>query len=260
MQSHKNQASEDFQSTIDALPKEVIAPEPLVGDGKFTTHITEGMLDITTRLPVEEWFKPLGVARDVKVLERGHWSFDVTIASDEKVKKLRKTPTKEEKFQMWDDRFPGATSKERLDKYFAEKDKGEIHDYEWPHEKATYGLLTETEFVEFWNSFSTWVSKGRGGWGIRMVRDRLDTVQDEEERYRVRIFCWGEVLAHLHIVIWIMANKVTQRLSMQWVAGDGTVVVQMRTGKMRWRDQDKPKRWVRKGPDGEQGSWGISEG
>ena len=80
-----------------------------------------------------------------------------------------------------------------------------------------------------------------------MVRDRLDTVQDEEEKYRVRIFCWGEVLAHLHIVIWIMANKVTQRVSMQWVAGNGTVVVQMRTGKMRWRDQDKPERWVRKG-------------
>ena len=123
MHSHTNQASEDYQSTIDALPKEVIAPEPPVGDGKFTTHISKGILDITTRLPVEEWFKPLGVTRDVKVLERGHWSFDVTIASDDKVKKLRKTPTKDEKFQMWDDRFPGATSKERLDKYFAERIK-----------------------------------------------------------------------------------------------------------------------------------------
>ncbi|KAI9869940.1 MAG: hypothetical protein M1823_008901, partial [Watsoniomyces obsoletus] len=65
------------------LQAEVAAPAPSVGEERFSTHITQALRDFTSQLPFARFFRPMNVARDVKVLERGHWLMEITLVSDE---------------------------------------------------------------------------------------------------------------------------------------------------------------------------------
>lgn len=244
------------QSTIEKLPKEVNAPEPPAGEGRYSSHITQHMHELVEILPLDRFFRPTEVKRDVKVLERGWWTMEITIASQETIQEVRKSPSKEEKMKAWDARFPGATSAERLEKYYKETAEKPLLDIDYPGGEDAVGLWTEQEFVAFWNSFSLFVKGGRGGWGTRMVRDRLDNGDSEAEIHRIRIFTWGELLAHAYIAIFVLSGKISERIPMQWMEGNGNVVVQM-AGTRGGRGKLRP--WSRKGLDGEQGYWGVAD-
>jgi hypothetical protein len=242
---------------IDELSVEVVAPQPPVGDGKFSTHITQHLQDLIDKPQLTRIFRPIKIARDVKVLERGHWLMEITIAEDEVVRLARESPIKEVAVKSYTDRFAGTTAQERLTKYWQTKADGTMRDYDYGHEDDALGQWTENEFLTFWGQFSTFIQKGRAGWAVRMVRDESPAdVSKHVRSIRVRIFTWGEVIAHIYLAVWLCSSKMATRIPMKWIASDGLVVVEM-SGKKKYAGVLRP--WVRKGPPGEDGSWGVAE-
>jgi hypothetical protein len=243
---------------IDGLEREVNAPQPLVGKGKFTSHITEHLQELFVRPGLCKFFQPLRVARDVKVLERGYWLMEIIIAEDQVVHQARNSPTKEATGQSYSNRFAGKTAKERLARFWQAKEVGKITDYDYGHEDEAVGKWTEDEFVAFWAQMSTYIARGRAGWGVRMVRDdtEISNAASPTRTVRVRIFTWGEVIPHIYLAIWVCSNKTAIRIPMKWIAGDGSVVIEM-SGKKKFAG-GLPA-WIRKGPAGEGGSVGIAD-
>lgn len=243
---------------IDDLPLEVTAPQPAVGNSTFKTHVTKHLQELMETLPLHKLFKPLRVTRDVKVLERGHWLLQIVIAADEVVKQARTSPSKETAINAYTERFAGSTAEERLAKFWQVKDAGKMSEYDYGHDDEAVGKWTEAEFPTFWSNMSEFLRKGHAGWGVRMVRDDLDISPPAPglRKLRVRIFTWGEVIGHMFLAIWLFSQKVSVRIPMKWVAGDGSVVVEM-SGKKKFTGHLPP--WVRKGPAGEGGSWGLSD-
>ena len=99
---------------------------------------------------------------------------------------------------------------------------GTLLDFDFGFEDKAVGLLTETEFWVFWTSVSSYIKDGKAGWGIIMVREEADSEPSDpgNTRIRVRVFSWGEIIGHLYLAFWILSNKKTERIPMQWVAGD----------------------------------------
>lgn len=246
-------------AAIDALPLEVTAPQPAVGHGTFSSHVTKRLQYIMERLPLHLIFMPLRVTRDVKVLERGHWLMEITIAPDNVVKQARSSPAQKVAMQDLTDRFAAPTAQNRTDRFWHTKKTGKMQAYDYGHEDEAVGKWTEAEFLAFWDTFSTFIEKGNAGWAIRMVRDELSLPHPSDglRKLRVRIFTWGEVIAHVYLAIWLFSEKTSVRIPMKWVAGDGMVVIEM-SGKKKYTGSLRP--WVRKGPSGEKGSWGIADG
>ncbi|EXJ88518.1 hypothetical protein A1O1_05448 [Capronia coronata CBS 617.96] len=108
---------------------------------------------------------------------------------------------------------------------------------------------TEKEFSHFWQAISLFIQQGKAGWGTRLLKESRDSLE-----WRIRLFTWGELLGHIWVILWILSDKLTQSVPMQWFAGDGSVVVQMSGAKPRRR---KSSLWMRKGPEGEGGAWGM---
>ncbi|KAL2406634.1 hypothetical protein ABEF93_007792 [Exophiala dermatitidis] len=120
-----------------------------------------------------------------------------------------------------------------------------------PAEHAQTPVWTEQEFEQFWHGVSQFISQGKAGFGTRLTKDPW-----EKHQYRIRVFTWAEILGHIWIIMWILSDKLTQGVPMQWIAGDGSVVVQMPGAKMR---RHRSSIWMKKGPEGEGGVWGMAE-
>lgn len=239
------------------LKTEVSAPQPSVGNQKFVTHISEALGMFARQLPFKDFFRPVEVSRDVKVLERGHWLMIVTIVPDDVAEAARSAKDPEETMSM-KEHFPGATSAERLAKYDEAKRNGTLpsqHQFGQTSESKAQGLWTEGELVRFWNDFSSFLENGRAGWGSRLVGEELSDESSEGARkLRIRIFTWGEVLGHMYLALYVLSDKLAGRIPMQWVAGDGTRVVKMSGTRF---ERGKLPPWSRKGPEGEAGAWGV---
>ncbi|EXJ78141.1 hypothetical protein A1O3_09302 [Capronia epimyces CBS 606.96] len=109
-------------------------------------------------------------------------------------------------------------------------------------------LWTEKDFDQFWQGISKFIQQGKAGWGTRLVKESRGG-----NEWRIRLFTWAELLGPIWVILWILSNKLTQGVSMQWIAGDGSVVVQMAGGQSRRR---RSRVWMRRGPKGEGGAWG----
>ncbi len=42
-----------------------------------------------------------------------------------------------------------------------------------------------------------------------------------------KVTCWGEVLPHIYLLLWVLSDKRTEGLEMQWRDAGGEVVVRM---------------------------------
>jgi hypothetical protein len=243
------------------LEAEVAAPAPNVGEERFSTHITQALRDFASQLPFARFFRPVKVARDVKVLERGHWLMYITLVSDEVAEAARFAARHEKQGPTMLERFQGATAADRLRKYDEAKRDGSLHAFGQSSESKAQGLWTEDELVQFWKSFSSFIGNGKAGWGTRLVCEELsgqvpEERQPHESRLRIRIFTWGECIGHIYLAVWILSDKLAARIPMIWIAGNGEQVVRMagtRSGRGSLPE------WVRKGSEGEKGYWGVAE-
>jgi hypothetical protein len=241
---------------IDELPSEVNSAHPPVGGGSYTTHITEPLRDLHDSLASK--FRPLKATRDVQVLERGHWLMNITVAGDQHVEVVRRSPTKQSRIEALNERFSGATAEEKLAKFWQARSEGNATDYDYGHEDTAVGKWTESEFLLFWEDMSSFISAGKAGWAVRMSRDKLKDGGDTggSQQYRVRVFGWGEILMHLYLAVYLCSSKASIFIPMRWVGGNGATIVEM-SGKKKFRGDGR--HWVRKGRPGSDGVWGLGD-
>lgn len=250
----------DFTSSIKSLPDRIEAPLPPTGSGPFTTHVSGALSTMIARLPLAKHFRPVTVARDVRVLERGHWSIRVKIASEKEVAEARRPLEQSEIVTALNRRMVGATSREREQRYESWKAAGEKLSQLGLSKRCD--LWTEAEFLDFWKSLKSYVEDGKAGHGLSVAKDwaeeHLTPGRSTQSTYaRIRIYTWGEVVGHVWVALWVLSDKKTAYIPMEWIASDEAVVVTM-SGNRRKGGKLGP--WVPKGSPGGQGSWGVAAG
>ncbi|KJY00028.1 hypothetical protein TI39_contig345g00062 [Zymoseptoria brevis] len=93
--------------------------------------------------------------------------------------------------------------------------------------------------VKFWKTLETIIGEGNAGWGvwcsrgeeapITMASQLPDSVQiDNAAPFGpVRVFCWGEVVKHVYLLLYVASSSKVRKLGLQWVDAEDLVVVQM---------------------------------
>jgi hypothetical protein len=248
----------NFTSSIKSLPDRIEAPPPPTGTGSFVTHVSRALSIMITRLPLAKHFRPVTVTRDVRVLERGHWSLRVKIASEGEVAEARRPLEKSEIVTAMDEYMAGANSIEREARYASWKVAGEKLSQLGLSKRCD--LWTEAEFLHFWESLKNYVEDGKAGHGLSVAKDWAEEAvtpgRSTQSTYaRIRIYTWGEVLGHIWIALWVLSDKKTAYIPMEWVSTDDTVVVAM-SGNRHKGGRLGP--WVPKGSPGGKGSWGVA--
>lgn len=250
----------DLTSSIRSLPDNIQAPLPQVGSGLFTTHISRDLSIMVTRLPLTKYFRPNYVVRDVRVLERGFWSIRVKVACDKDVAEARRPYNQRELLAALNRQMSGASSEERAARYDKWKASGS--------EASELGLSkcqdlwTEAEFLDFWEVLKRYVEAGKAGHQLSVAKDWAEKAvmpgRSTQSTYaRIRVYTWGEVVGHMWIALWVLSDKKTAYVPMEWIAADDSVVVKMSGERHR---AGKLGPWVPKGSPGGKGSWGVEAG
>jgi hypothetical protein len=123
-------------------------------------------------------------------------------------------------------------------------------------------LWTEAEFLGFWEALTKFVEEGKAGHGISVAKDWADEAltpgrYTQSTYARIRVYTWGELVGHMWIVLWVLSDKKTVYIPMEWVSSDDTVVVRMSGNRCKG---GKLGLWVPKGSPGGKGCWGIETG
>jgi hypothetical protein len=243
----QNHMPPTYVSKIRKQADEINGPNPPGGQQYFTTHITKTYELLSQRVSMTKIFRPTHVARDVRVLERGHWLFSIRMGTDDNVARSRRSLSQEERLAKLRHDLEAPTWQERVGKFDG---KRQAHQEEFCGTVSNGPLWTEAEFNTFWENMSQFIQEGKAGWGSRLVREAK-----EDNLWEITFFGWGEVVGHAWLALWILSDKLIGQTPMAWVSGDGMVVVRM-SGKKGRRESLGP--WVRKG-EGEFGYWGIGE-
>ncbi|EGP91918.1 uncharacterized protein MYCGRDRAFT_90148 [Zymoseptoria tritici IPO323] len=100
---------------------------------------------------------------------------------------------------------------------------------EWPPELQ----------VKFWKTLETIIGEGNAGWGVWCSRGREAPItmasqlptsvqpDDAAQFGPVRVFCWGEVVKHVYLLLYVASSSKVRKLGLQWVDAEDLVVVQM---------------------------------
>ncbi|KAH0842200.1 hypothetical protein AYO21_00176 [Fonsecaea monophora] len=212
------------------LPAEARAPYPNGGQSQFTTHITETLKRLTHgEAPALKHFRPAFVCRDVKVLERGYWQFYIKIAEESVVKESRRPRVTLN--------LLGSTARKKRG-----GGAGVL-----ASKTSNHALWTEDEFIQFWENMTSVIESGKVGFATRMTREL-----DGGSLWKIRVFTWGEMLGHIWMLFLVLSDRLTGNMLMEWIAGNGAVVVRMSDGK------HQSGLWMRKGSEGAQGVWGLA--
>nr|CAE76517.1 conserved hypothetical protein [Neurospora crassa] len=70
-----------------------------------------------------------------------------------------------------------------------------------------------------WLFLADYLGSGAAGWGVWCTRDEAFT--------RLRLYCWGAVVGHLYLVLYIISKREVLYTGTEWVDGDGEVVIRM---------------------------------
>ncbi|KIX01857.1 uncharacterized protein Z518_09584 [Rhinocladiella mackenziei CBS 650.93] len=228
------------------LPHEVRGPLPRGGQTRFTTHLTRTLETLVTHLPLSKHFRPTYVLRDVNVLERGYWQFLVKIDEDMIFGASRSSPRKDRRLRTPSEQ-PGTENS-----FGRSKELGQTSDTRIPTPTTTRcdaSLWTEEEFIRFWQDAAQFIHEGKAGWGTRLIKE-----WDGDNVWKIRLFTWAELLGHIWLALYVFSDKLIGMTPMVWISGNGEVVVKISGGKY---GHGGLSTWTRKGPEGEQGIWGI---
>ncbi|GAB7342673.1 hypothetical protein MBLNU457_g0827t1 [Dothideomycetes sp. NU457] len=128
-----------------------------------------------------------------------------------------------------------------------------------PHIQTRPVLLSERGFwsldtrslraahaLEFWDFLTKFVGRGSAGFGVWATRGgdevrtvgsgssaEVDEIQHEGVATKglgtVRVFCWGEVVPHVYLLLYVASKSRIKKIGAQWLDAGGEVVVQMPT-------------------------------
>ncbi|KAM0802418.1 hypothetical protein BDR22DRAFT_971460 [Usnea florida] len=168
-------------------PLEIHPPRPKPSTDAFTTHRTKSLAQIEHILPLDEYFTPVTRTRTPGILERGHWLIPVG---------------------GWEE--------------------------EWK--------------VHFWKGLREFVGKGSAGWGTWCVweiggeegdgggvglGDREGDGAGEDDEVEcgkkrgsevIKIYCWGEVVGEVWLVLFIFSKRKIKHSGVKWVDASGEAV------------------------------------
>jgi hypothetical protein len=181
-------AREQGESPPDGSTITIYPASPRVGVGNFETHVTPCLELLVDRLPLEKYFIRAEGTCAIKALERGHWEFEVP--------------------DSWD-----------------------------------LGLGQK-----FWTFLAKFVKEGRAGWGTWMERAtssqpaRCDGTEYRRGMERagpaaneppvlpgdvVRIWCWGEVVGHIWVLLYVASDGRIGGCGAKWIDGAGQKIIAM---------------------------------
>ncbi|KIV95553.1 hypothetical protein PV10_03191 [Exophiala mesophila] len=229
---HDNVANDHSNKRPDSGDKvfadEVASPPSRGGEHVFTTHITRTLQTIVDRIPLDKVFRPSRISRPVRALERGRWLLNILVVRDQQVSSSRCPVGNDEKLGALDGEFDIGRRKVR---WTQDDGPGRRH-----------SAWTEVEFLNFWRNMSRLVRQGKCGMGCRLVKE-VDREASSElgQVWRITMFCWGEVVAHIWLALWILSDKLTAQTPMQWISGDGTVVIEMSGEKVSRTRTNRPE-------------------
>jgi len=72
---------------------------------------------------------------------------------------------------------------------------------------------------EAWAFLESYVGEGRAGWGIWATRDM--------ERETLNLYCWGEVVGHAYLMLYLVSFRRVKGTGARWLDGDGQTVIAM---------------------------------
>ena len=71
-----------------------------------------------------------------------------------------------------------------------------------------------------WGFLNKYITSGTAGWGVWCTRDAAFSY--------IRLFCFGCVVGHMHLVLYLATQREIWYTRSSWVAGDGQTVIVMR--------------------------------
>lgn len=90
---------------------------------------------------------------------------------------------------------------------------------------------------EFWEYLRGFVEGGQAGWGVTCFREddegreTVDDGDDDDGRAEglgvVRVYCWGEVVGHVYLLLFVASQSKVKRTGARWVDAGGLTVVEM---------------------------------
>ena len=258
------ESDEALYPSFSQMPTSIIPKPPVTGDAAFKTHITEylGWLDL--RYPSEKHFRPEHVARDVAVLERGHWHLPVTILPEEVVGELRDERPHAEDINR---QYELAVGKSEAEKKAIATNKSLSL-----RQREGWRLWTEKEFMEFWTRLQESVRLGKLGIAVSVYRlpprrDEIATAYPHSPEVKAKmaqalllVSTWGEVISHIYMHLWAMSNKKIEWQPLEWRDGGDDVVIRMSGERKKG---GRLGRYIYKGLIGhgqgnERGVWGLA--
>lgn len=87
----------------------------------------------------------------------------------------------------------------------------------WKFNITPWPAQLQAEFFQF---LAKMIEAGRVGWGVWCAR--------QPHTLDVQVFCWGEVLRHVYLMLFVASKSKVRKLGLQWIDSEGKVVVQMR--------------------------------
>ncbi|MCJ1414834.1 hypothetical protein MMC32_001163 [Xylographa parallela] len=94
------------------------------------------------------------------------------------------------------------------------------------------------EREKFWEFLAQFIGEGRAGWGVWAEKfsskspamDREPLLEGEPrdgEAEIVRVYCWGEVVGYIYILLFMGSHRKIRGMGAMWVDAGGEVVVRM---------------------------------
>ncbi|GAB1731435.1 hypothetical protein NU195Hw_g1145t1 [Hortaea werneckii] len=107
------------------------------------------------------------------------------------------------------------------------REPGRLERGHWLLPSSGISVWPATLQLEFWNFLSQFISSGNGGWGLWCERE-VQHGDGQGSLGTVRVYCWGEVVKHVYLLLYTASQSKVRKMGLQWVDGEGNIVVQMR--------------------------------
>jgi len=79
--------------------------------------------------------------------------------------------------------------------------------------------------INFWRFLEKFIGQGHAGWGVFCIREPLE----EPGLGSVQVFCWGEIVKHTYLLLYVASNSQVRRLGLKWIDAEGHAIVGMRS-------------------------------
>lgn len=79
--------------------------------------------------------------------------------------------------------------------------------------------------IEFWVFLQRMIGNGNAGWGVWCSRDQYEQVEFPRGLGLVRVYCWGEVVEHIYLLLYVASRSKVRKVEAVWVDADEEIIV-----------------------------------